>query len=66
MQRRKIKASKKKKGATKIYDDDELDAESEYDSVGSADLDKMIARQICMNIFQILFQWKTFSNINAA
>jgi len=49
VQRRKVKVSKRKDktGKTKIYDDDELDAESEYDSVGSADLDKMIARQIC-------------------
>ena len=46
VQRRKVKVKKQKKDQ-RIYDDDELDAESEYDSVGSADLDKLIARQIC-------------------
>lgn len=42
--RRKIKVPKKK--TTRVYRDDELDAESEYDSVGSADIDAMIGRQI--------------------
>ena len=43
-----MKASKKKGTKNKkIYDDDELDAASEYDSIGSADADKLIARQIC-------------------
>lgn len=44
VQRRKIKVPKKK--STRVYRDDELDAESEYDSVGSADIDAMIGRQI--------------------
>lgn len=47
IERNKIKVKKKKKDKTKIYDDDELDQESEYDSVGSSEADKMIARQIC-------------------
>ncbi|XP_076812994.1 uncharacterized protein LOC143459655 isoform X2 [Clavelina lepadiformis] len=47
VQRRKVKASKKKGAKNKkVYDDDELDAASEYDSIGSADADKLIARQI--------------------
>lgn len=30
-----------------MYDDDELDAESEYESIDSADADRLVARQIC-------------------
>nr|XP_026696037.1 trichohyalin isoform X2 [Ciona intestinalis] len=47
VQRRRMKVTKKKGSKVKkVYEDDELDAESEYDSIGSADADKLISRQI--------------------
>ncbi|XP_078487694.1 uncharacterized protein LOC100179464 [Ciona intestinalis] len=47
VQRRRMKVTKKKGSKDKkVYEDHELDAESEYDSIGSADADKLISRQI--------------------
>lgn len=45
--RKKIRIPKDKKKKQRVYNDDELDEESEYESIDSAKADKLVARQIC-------------------